>query len=156
MVLDYLQTERDGHVRYDILLVNCGLHDIKTHPYTGVKQIPLEQYRANLEKIARFAREMAQTFIWIRTTDAVEDIHNTEMSTIFRFHQDVLAYNAIADEVMRAHGVPLIDLYTFTRCFGISAFCDHVHYTDEVRALQAAYIAGYLEAIESTQSVCPK
>lgn len=56
---------------------------------------------------------------------------------------------------MRAWG-SLIDLYTFTRCFGTSAFCNHVHYTEEVRALQAAYIAGSLEAIVSLQSVRPQ
>lgn len=145
MVLDYLGRERDKQVRYDVLLLNCGLHDIKTDPVSGRKQVSPVAYRDNLEEIARIAREMAQAPVWVRTTDAVEQIHNVRSTSIYRYHDDVVAYNAIADEVMSAHEVPIIDLYTFTRCFGTNAFSDHVHYTEEVQCLQAAYIAGHLD-----------
>ncbi len=145
MVLDYLSGERDKEVRYDLLLINCGLHDIKTDPLTGEKQVPPAQYRANLEQIVRVARGMAKELIWIRTTDAAEEIHNTRSAQFHRYHADAEAYNVIADEVMRQYGVPTLDLYAFTRTFGTAAYCDHVHYTEEVRQAQAAYIAGYLD-----------
>ncbi|CAM3674952.1 hypothetical protein MALU111345_17060 [Marinicrinis lubricantis] len=145
MVLTYLKNERDKGVRYDLLLINCGLHDMKTHPLTGEKQVPPEQYRTNLEEIVLTARKLSKSLIWIRTTDAVEEIHNTKTSSFFRYHEDVITYNTIADEVMSSHDVPMLDLYSFTRIFGTSAYCDHVHFTEEVRRLQAAYIAGYLE-----------
>jgi Na+-transporting NADH:ubiquinone oxidoreductase subunit NqrA len=89
---------------------------------------------------------VASFFIWVRTTDVVDDIHNTRISQFHRFHEDVLAYNQVADQVMTSNGVPTIDLYTFTREFGAGAYCDHVHFTEEVRRLQAAYIAGFLES----------
>jgi hypothetical protein len=145
MVLEYLLGEQSRGVRYDILLINCGLHDIKTDPAAGGKQVPLDQYRDNLEQIAAVARQMAQAVIWVRTTDAVESIHNARSASFHRYHADVLAYNEAADETMGKHRIPTLDLYAFTRVFGESAYRDHVHYTDEVCRLQAAYIAGYLE-----------
>lgn len=46
---------------------------------------------------------------------------------------------------MMTDGVPAIDLFAFTRALGGNEiFCDHVHFTETVRQLQAAYIAGYL------------
>ncbi|WP_159888406.1 SGNH/GDSL hydrolase family protein [Paenibacillus puerhi] len=145
MVLEYLKRERDQGVRYDLLLVNCGLHDIKTEPVTGEKQVPQTQYRVNLEQIVHIAQDMAQALIWIRTTDAVEDLHNSRMASFHRYHEDVVAYNAIADEIMTHHEVPRLDLYSFTRAFGTTAYRDHVHFTEEVCRLQAAFLAGCLE-----------
>lgn len=145
MVLEYLLEEQGRGVRYDMLLINCGLHDIKTGPSTGEKQVPLDQYRYNLERIAAVGKQMARSVIWIRTTDAVEAIHNGKMAAFYRYHDDVLAYNEAADEIMTKHGIPILDLYAFTRGFGEAAYRDHVHFTDEVCQLQAAYIAGYLE-----------
>ena len=106
MVLEYLKGEQERDVRYDLLLINCGLHDVKTDPLTRKKQVPLEQYLDNLKQIVRIAKECAQAMIWIRTTDAVENIHNHPQSTFLRFHEDVAAYNAAADAIMNAqlHG----------------------------------------------------
>lgn len=144
MVLAFLLEEQRKGVRYDLLLLNCGLHDIKTDPATGSKQVPIQQYRENLAQIVIISREMSNEIIWVRTTDAVEEIHNVK-SSFHRFHEDVVAYNEAADEIMTAYDKSIVDLYSFTRTFGNSAYCDHVHYTDEVRRSQAAYIAGYLD-----------
>ncbi|MEF2246356.1 SGNH/GDSL hydrolase family protein [Paenibacillus sp. IITD108] len=144
MVLQYLREEQSKGIKYDILLINCGLHDIKTDPATGDKQVELAKYRDNLSQIAGIAQEMARSFIWIRTTDALEEIHNSRCPGIHRFHEDVVSYNAAADEIMSSSAVPSIDLYQFTQVFGEAAYCDHVHFNEEVRQQQAAYIAGYL------------
>jgi hypothetical protein len=45
MVLDYLEQERTRGMSCDVLLVNCGLHDIKTDPLSGEMQVPLYAYR---------------------------------------------------------------------------------------------------------------
>jgi hypothetical protein len=144
-VLEYLLSERSRGTTYDLLLLNCGLHDMKTDPHTGGKQVPPDTYRRNLEEIIGAAQSMAAAVIWVRTTDAVEAVHNTPASGFLRFHEDAVAYNAIADDVMSGHEVPLLDLYTFTQRFGEDAYCDHVHFKEEIRRLQAAFIAGYLE-----------
>lgn len=146
VVLAYLRWLRDGGRKLDILLVNCGLHDIRTDPVSGARQISLDDYAANLERIVDLSLELSEQAVWMRTTDALEHIHNTREQSVYRFHADVCAYNDAADNVMRSRGIPLIDLYRFTRTFGEEAFCDHVHYTEEVRRLQAAFLAGYLES----------
>jgi len=145
MVLAYLLEEQSKGVQYDVLLLNCGLHDIKTDIVTKEKQIPLNEYANNLERIVEIAQTMSRQFIWVKTTDAVEEVHNKPDSSFHRFHEDVVTYNACADEIMEKHGVPTIDLYTFTRTFGEEAYCDHVHYNEDIRRLQAAYIVGFLD-----------
>lgn len=145
-VLDYLRIERAKGTVYDILLLNCGLHDINTDASNGKKQIAPEAYRDNLEQLLELAQRMANVVVWVRTTDADAEIHNTPDRALHRFHDDVLLYNETADAICRHRGISRIDLYRFTRSFGREAFCDHVHYKDEIRQLQAAYIAGYLFA----------
>ncbi|MCB0124945.1 MAG: SGNH/GDSL hydrolase family protein, partial [Caldilineaceae bacterium] len=52
MVLAYLQAKAAaGGIDADLLLLNCGLHDIKTNPATGAKQVPIDQYAQNLQQI---------------------------------------------------------------------------------------------------------
>lgn len=145
-VLDFLTKEREHGVTNDILLLNCGLHDIKTVPGKVERKVPLERYQENLRQIAKVAVQMAKDVVWVRTTDAVESIHNKPGMSFYRFHEDVVRYNEVADEIVKVAGFPILDLYSFTRTFGHAAFCDHVHYTEEVRRQQAAFIAGFLDA----------
>ncbi|WP_036746688.1 SGNH/GDSL hydrolase family protein [Paenibacillus sp. UNC451MF] len=146
MVLEYLTLEHNQGTRYDILLINCGLHDIKSSLTDGSKQVPPDDYRNNLQSIAKLAQKMANDVIWIRTTDVVTEIHNARCKSFQRFGEDVLQYNRVADQVWESFDIPRMDLYSFSRTFGTSAYCDHVHFTEEVRRLQAAYIAGYLDS----------
>lgn len=143
-VLEYLTSEQKKGVRYDILLVNCGLHDMKTDPATGDKQVPADRYAANLENIVATARSMSSNLIWISTTDVIDDIHNSRSVSFHRFHRDVIQYNDIAGSIMSRYQVPVIDLYSSTRTFGATAYCDHVHFTEEVQRHQAAFIAEFL------------
>jgi lysophospholipase L1-like esterase len=135
-----------GGVDADLLLVNCGLHDIKRFPDTANFQIPIADYRRNLQEIAAVAGEMRKRLAWIRTTPCDENIHNRLCKEFHRFSADCIAYNAAADEVMSAAGVPSVDLYTFTRNLGPDLYCDHVHFHDHIRQKQAAFIAGWLGA----------
>jgi lysophospholipase L1-like esterase len=146
MVLAYLELAYSQGVMYDILLINCGLHDMKTDPVNGRKQIPLEQYQENISKIVDIASKMSNSFIWIRTTDVIDHVHNVKSKNFHRFHSDVVDYNRAADEKMRERGVPILDLYNFSRKLGEDVYFDHVHFTDEVMKLQAVYITGYLHA----------
>jgi lysophospholipase L1-like esterase len=145
-VLAYLEAvAAAGAVSADVLLLNCGLHDIKTDPATGARQVPPAQYRAYLERIVPLGRRLARTLVWVRTTPADEAVHNRRPGIAFhRFAADVLAYNAAADAVMAAAGVPVVDLFTFTQRLGADLFCDHVHFHDAVREKQAAFLAGWL------------
>lgn len=83
--------------------------------------------------------------LWVRTTPVIDEIHNSENMAFHRHAKDVDAYNKAADEIMGQAGVPTIDLHHFSSCFGAAGFCDHVHYHDDVRERQGAYIAGAIE-----------
>ncbi len=128
----------------DWLLLNCGLHDLRTDPDTGAKQVPLDEYRRNLRAIIDRVDGMRPRLVWLRTTPVDEAIHNARQRGFQRFAADVDAYNAAADDVMQ--GVPTIDLYTITANLGPDLYLDHVHFQDAVRRQQAAFIAGWLAA----------
>ncbi len=145
MVLEYLELKQnDPTFQPDMLLLNCGLHDIKRNSQTSAIQIDEVQYRQNLEAIYKIARKRNLQLIWVRTTPVVDERHNTRSKVFHRFSKDVDTYNAIADDVFSKKNVPVIDLYQFTLNLGDESYVDHVHYNESVRSLQAAFIAGSL------------
>ena len=145
MVLAFLQAMVAAEALLcDVLLVNCGLHDIKTAPQSGEKQVPIAEYKQNLRAIVELIAPHPMQLIWVRTTPCDERVHNVRSSNFYRFAADCNAYNAVADEVMAAANIPAIDLYTFTHALGDDLYCDHVHFHDYIRQLQAAFIAGWL------------
>lgn len=148
MVLRFVEaTEKAGGFDADILLLNCGLHDIKTNRETSAKQVPIEQYESNLNKILESAKRMGIAVVWVRTTPVDENVHNQRPNiAFFRFAADCAAYNEVADRVMESAGVPTIDLFTFTNNVGENLFADHVHFLEPVREKQGAFLAGWLIA----------
>ena len=144
-VLGYLRDCRAAGLRWDLLLVNCGLHDIKTDPATGARQVREDDYRANLQAVTALAPALAGRMAWIRTTHVVDAIHLRHNSAFHRHADDQARYNAIADAVMAAAGITVIDLDRLTRAIGgDEVFCDHVHFTEPVRVTQGAFLAGWL------------
>jgi len=117
MVLDYLRTLQPDRP-FDILLINCGLHDIKRDVTAHAVQVPLDQYEANLREILAEAQRLVSRTIWIRTTPLIDERHNRLNTTFQRFEVDVETYNAVADRIMQEHGIATIDLFTFTRNLG--------------------------------------
>ena len=146
MVLDYI-SNNESHKEIpfsDFLLINCGLHDIKTNPETGKKQIELNVYEKNLIEIIKVSKKICKQLVWISTTPCYESLHNKRKMEFHRFHKDCLAYHAVAEKVMKNNNIPIIDLYGFTLNLGKSIFCDHVHFNEETRKKQAAFISGWL------------
>ena len=138
--LEFLRDEeaRDA-LHYDYLLFNCGLHDIVYEGGKTTPRVDAGDYHKNLTEIVELAQSHGIRPIWISTTPVDDERHNTKASFL-RHNEHVLLYNAIAKEVMSRHKVPTIDLYTFTVALGKDIYADHVHYIDEVRRLQAAFI----------------
>lgn len=148
MVLAYLRVRRARDpIQADVLLLNCGLHDIKRHPETRAIQVELPAYTANLRAILAEAAAQNLQVVWMRTTPVVDEIHNAKSTAFHRFAADLAAYNAAADEVMREAGVPVVDLHAFSTAFVPAGFTDHVHYVETVREKQAAFLAGALFAL---------
>ena len=104
-VLRYLSACKERGYHWDYLLLNCGLHDLRTDTATGAKQIPPDAYRTNLRAIIALARTLAAHVIWVRTSPVVDAIHNATAQSFRRHAADVDAYNSIADAVMQESGV---------------------------------------------------
>lgn len=137
----------NGSFTPDILLLNCGLHDLRRAPDADVYQVPLANYEQNLRAIAALAQAQDLDLVWVRTTPVDDARHAAFESTFRRFDADVQRYNACADAVMDAANVPIIDLYGLVRALDGEIYVDHVHYTPRVAQLQGAYIAGFIRGM---------
>ncbi|MEK6264878.1 MAG: SGNH/GDSL hydrolase family protein [Clostridium sp.] len=147
MVMDYLAKEYSRNTKYDILLINCGLHDVRRNRALNKVQVELDEYKMNLRKIIDLSNLMANTTIWIGLTPVVDEIHNSRTEGVLRYSKDVYAYDIAAKEIMGNYNIPCIDMYNFTRNLGRDIYLDHVHFKEKIRELQAAFIAGYLNSI---------
>lgn len=152
-VLAYLQAKSAAQTRLgSVLLLNCGLHDIRRDPRSAARQVEPEAYAANLIDILFLATRLSQRVVWLSTTPVCDELHQRLNPDFQRFNTDVALFNRIADLVMEEGGIPSIDLYGFTRKLSPAdetleqLYCDHVHFNEPVRQMQAAYIAGWLEA----------
>jgi polygalacturonase/lysophospholipase L1-like esterase len=148
MVLEYLRLRRQRNpIKADVLLLNCGLHDLRTDPITKQKRVPLAEYAANLRAILAEAVNMRLPVVWVRITPVIDDLHNSRSQKFHRFAADVDTYNRVADDIMRASGVPLLDLHTFSLPFLPGGLIDHVHYDEPTRGHQAAFLAAGLNEL---------
>ena len=147
MVLEYLEEEFKKNTRYDILLINCGLHDIRIDRFSNKVQIGLEEYKINLNKIINILKKMTNEIIWIGLTPIIDEIHNSREEGFLRYSKDAFTYDNNATQIMSEHNIPCIDIYNFTKHLGADIYSDHVHFKEEVRSLQAGLIAGYLNCI---------
>eukprot|EP00037_Helgoeca_nana_P019616 m.191932 g.191932 ORF g.191932 m.191932 type:complete len:239 (-) comp24938_c1_seq1:2182-2898(-) len=164
--LEYMRTrvrEGDG-LRGAILLLNCGLHDLRTDPVTGAKQVTLDKYRDNLRELGSLSQTAAGAgeVVWLRITPVVDAVHNAHGQPWHRYSADVDEYNKVADGVMAELNVTVLDLHRATTALGMdNLYCDHVHYHEWVRKAQAAYIyqqiVGYdgIGALPSTVAPSP-
>lgn len=144
MVLSYLHKEHDKNTKYDILLLNCGLHDIRVDRKTQKIQVGIEEYKKNLIEIIKLSRIMSNKIIWVGLTPIVDKIHNSRKEGFLRYSKDAENYNNAALQIMKKYNVPCVDMYNFTKNLGEDIYFDHVHYKEEVRKLQASFIAGHL------------
>lgn len=147
MVLEYLTEEYQKNLKYDILIINCGLHDIRVDRFSNKIQVELEEYKLNLIKIIEISKTIANKVIWIGLTPLIDEIHNLRKEGFLRYGEDVKSYDNAAKQIMKEYNIPYIDIYNFTKNLGVDIYSDHVHFKDNIKKLQAAFIAGYLNYI---------
>ena len=141
LVIEYMEQLKNENKKFDVLLVNCGLHDLRTDRETSIKQVNEEEYKSNLMKIVQLGKALSENFRWIRTTHVDTNRHNERKTGSFRYNEDVIKYNQIADNVMKNSKVEEVDLYTFTKKLESSdMYRDHVHFKDEISEKQAKFI----------------
>jgi lysophospholipase L1-like esterase len=149
-VLAYLNVRlQDADFAPEIMLLNCGLHDLRVWPQTGSVQVLLSDYQENLRAMARLIQDRDIRLVWVRITPVDDERHNRLQSVFQRSNADVERYNAIADGVFAKASCPIIDLYTFTAKLGDDLYADHVHFKPHVQRLQAAFIAGFLRGLSA-------
>jgi lysophospholipase L1-like esterase len=159
MMLALLRARLDaGGFSPNLLLLNCGLHDIKRPGPDSPCAVSVEQYSENLLATTALLAAHRIPTAWVRITPCSDITHNTRHSPgFFRFARDVDAYNRVADAVMAKADIPRIDLHGFTERLDPPEenFCDHIHFKPEVRRLQAAHLAGWIAAFFTPAASLP-
>lgn len=97
--------------RFQVIHLNCGLHDLAIERDSYVHRVSLERYRENVEEIIlRLKNGTSSILIWATTTPVIDHWHNIRKG-FDRFESDVELYNETALEVMAALNVPINDLH---------------------------------------------
>lgn len=81
MVLEFLGKQGNA-VKPDILIFNCGLHDIKTPREADNKQVVLDEYKVNMKNIVTAAKKFAKEVIWVSTTPVNHHMHHEKKTPI--------------------------------------------------------------------------
>lgn len=135
-----------GDRKWDVIHFNFGLHDLKymgpegqnladpeaadSHP-----QVPIDQYAANLKRIAKRLKKTGATVIWCDTTPVPEGAKG-------RVVGDSAKYNAAAAKVMEElGGIKTDPLYDFAMEHSQMQKQANVHYTPEGSAKLAQQVA---------------
>ena len=147
MVLKYLRGRyEDISFHPDVVVINCGLHDIKRIPKTDAIAVDVPEYQDNLSAILALVRSKGGQLVWINTTPVNDVRHNSISKEFYRYNADVKRYNEAAASLFKQRHVPMINLYDFTAQLGDNHYIDHVHFDEQTRMLQAAFIAGFLNS----------
>ncbi|NQU42582.1 SGNH/GDSL hydrolase family protein [bacterium] len=99
-----------GDKPWDVITFNWGLHD-QTRLRDGEVDITApnrhshEVYERNLEELAKRLKKTGAKLVWVSTTPVPPD-------TKRRIPGEEIAYNQVAAQVMKRHGIPIVDLHT--------------------------------------------
>lgn len=107
-----------GKKKWDVIHFNWGLHDLKymgpngenlfPKEKGGKEQVPLAEYKKNLDRLVQRLKKTKAKLIWRNTTPVPPGSKG-------RYVGDSIKYNAAAERVMIRHGVPTHDLFTLSR-----------------------------------------
>lgn len=140
-----------GNTKWAVIHFNWGLHDLcyrnpeaktqgnrdKEH---GKIQVPLDEYKVNLDKLATELQETGARLIWASTTKVPDD-------EIGRVLGDDKRYNDAAREIMARHHIPIDDLYALSVSMPaeLSLGPGNVHYKPEGYSRLAKQVADSIE-----------
>lgn len=149
----YLRSHLSGWLsdfRPDLVHVNAGLHDLRRDRETGSVQIPLSEYRGNIEAIVGACREDgSRQVVWALTTPVLDrrilSTHGYQM----RVNEDVVNYNREAAACMAELSVPVNDLYQVVADADPETLlgADGVHFTDLGSRLLGQAVGDFLQSV---------
>ncbi len=139
-----------GDRKWDVIHFNFGLHDLK---YMGPndenladpqaagshQQVPIDQYVANLRKIAQRLKATGATVIWCQTTPVPEGAAG-------RIVGDSKRYNEAAAKVMTELGIATDPLFEVALEHADLQQAANVHYTAEGSATLGEQVAKVVRA----------
>ncbi len=132
-----------GEKRWDVIYFNSGIHDLTRQDDKGKKsddqpnRTPIDEYQENLRLIADFLKTTDADLIWRSITpfrDGVAGRSNTDMEI----------YNARAEKVMKAAGIPIHAVTASHRDELRALSSDGVHFSREGNELLAQLLKDYL------------
>lgn len=122
--------------RYDCIHFNFGLNDI-FRGRNGKWHNPPAQYAEHLGQIVALLRKNGAKLVWANTTPIPDNDPDRPAG-------DDVIYNAVAEKVMKQHGIPINDLHgTVTRWDGYADWRkgNDVHFSGAVYSMLAAKVA---------------
>jgi lysophospholipase L1-like esterase len=131
---------------FDVIHLNCGLHDLARDRDASGPRVSPEQYEANLREVFRRLKgETRATLAWATTTPVIDERHAARKG-FDRREKDVLAYNAVALRVAQEAGLPVDDLHRVVEAAGAEGCVgpDGVHMTDAGNAALADAVAAFI------------
>lgn len=95
---------------FDVLHINCGLHDIRHDPGRSHPVCSAHEYADNLRAIFDALTRGGATIVWATSTP-IDEVRHNAAKTSRRYRADLLEYNRISIEIANACGVRVHDLH---------------------------------------------
>ena len=134
--------------REDVAVVqfNCGHWDAARFGGDSEPLTSLSEYEKNLRAIVRRLRGyFPAAKLVFATTTPMNPAHPETINA--RTTDEIRAYNAVAETVMREMDVVVNDLFAATTEWGGEAYADYCHFTPEAFARLGGIAAAYLRAM---------
>lgn len=135
-----------GVMENTVLVFNCGLHDIVRNNNDSECQVTIEEYKSNLEKIVAQARIKFDGMMFCNSTPVDDIRHNRGITNRFRYNNDILNYNSVANMIMESENIPVIDLFSLTteKQTKEEIYVDHIHMKESISRIHAERILNEL------------
>ena len=126
----------------DLIQFNCGLHDARYFDIARTYQQSIGNYESLLGGIVCWLQTNTDASLsWATTTPVIESRITLEYR---RSAEDVLAYNAVAKNIMQDAGISILDLHGVIESAGATQNIspDGVHMSDSGYAVLAKAVSG--------------
>lgn len=135
---------------FDLVHINCGLHDIRYDPGRNCPVSSPEEYEANLRKIFVHLATSGAAVVWATSTPIDEVMHNKSKPSR-RYRSDLLEYNRLSVSLAQGFGFAIHDLYALLSQAPLEnlLLADGVHFNRTGNALIGQHIADAIQALQS-------
>ena len=138
-----------GKIEFDIVHFNCGLWDVLRLSTENEPLVPLDEYRANLQRIVNRIKHYCpqSRLIFATTTRVIEPGFEQNDEYGHRSNADIEEYNRVACEIMNSYGIYINDLWSVSCEASDQVYSDLVHLNTEEgnKILGEAVIKGLKE-----------